>query len=725
MQRLLMLLLFTSGSLFASIAPIQAAQIRVVSADAAEQATTDNSPYYLYQGQRVPLQVRDDAVAVAFKPQASTRGDAQPQYLQLQEVLNTGVRSSAASAEVSPLGQQYAIAAIPTGTRSGTDALQSRIAQQNFVEATLPVLSSPDQSETIVLNDELIVSFASDISAAQQQSILSEHGAVILRPMLLSDSRYIVRTTKVRGLGALDVANSLATVAGVESVSPNFVQQVKRSPLAELTLPETDDGLQGDFRLDAANRGMQNSRKSSLLPWQWHINSAPILSCLLQKPNSGRKLLSCMKPDEGNPDFNDTLPRTDLRVQEVWNQDQQGEGVVVAVLDSLIQWDHPALRNSLYTVKHPDRCETEVHGWDFTSPTKPGQSDSVCDLGDGEARMDSNEFKQIQRRLNQALKDSDEELLNQYPVTTQKLRQANPGASDAAISNNIRQDIKSRTQKEFHGTAVSSIIAANSSAMLGIAPKAQILPVRVMGLNETSTVATIAEGISYAADRGADVINMSLGNRAPTNILIDVLRDVSQKHPQLVLVAASGNSGNDRKHYPAAYPEVLSVGASNLFGQRSPYSTFGSTLDVVAPGGDVSRFGFGGLLVADGAWLPQLWAGIPEDRKLSDFAIAQRGTYLFSQGTSYASPAVAGVVALMKGEDPNRELTREQITTVLRRTANNSAVALTDDELADYQEAAQSKAENVEAEAFNYFMGEGLVNAEAAVEVVKQVLQSR
>ena len=728
MKRLLILLLFTSGGLSTDLLRSQATEVPVLGGEQTEQAPTENQPYYLYQGKRIQLQVRNDAVAVAFKPQPSTRGDAQPQYLQLQEALNGGTRSIAPITQITPLGQQYAIASIPTGTRTGASGLQARIAQQSFVETTLPVLSSPNQSETIVLNDELIVSFASDVSEAQRQSILSEHGAEVLRPMLLSNSRYVVRTTQVQGLGALDIANTLANVPGVESVSPNFVQQVTRSPLPSLTPPKTESNLRGDFKLPADNTGSRGvGQNSMLLPWQWHISSVPLLSCLGEKPESTSDFVACVRSDKSHK-LSTNQQRTDLRIKEVWNQGQQGKGTVVAVMDSLIQWDHPALRDNLYQVTDSNQCEDEVYGWDFSSLTDVREASTFCNSGDSETRMDQDEFKFIQWRLNHALKYSDAELLKQYAITTQKLRRKNPNATDGAIAAFLRRQITSKTSSEFHGTSVSSIIAANTSnafGMLGVAPEAKILPVRVMGINNSISEESFLVGLLYAADRGADVINISLGRSTPTDTAAHVIAKVLENNPELVIVASSGNSGNDKRNYPAAFPGVLSVGASNFVGRRSPYSSFGSTLDVVAPGGDVSNVDFGGLLVAGGTWVPELWEGIPEDRKLSTRALDQRGTYFFTQGTSFASPAVAGVVALMKGEDPQRRLTREQITGVLKGTASSDAVSLTDDELSNYQAAAQSQTADVKAEAFSYFMGEGLVNAEAAVEAVKRAAQSR
>lgn len=156
-----------------------------------------------------------------------------------------------------------------------------------------------------------------------------------------------------------------------------------------------------------------------------------------------------------------------------------------------------------------------------------------------------------------------------------------------------------------HGTAVAGIIAGQvlpgRSSLYGVAPEARILPVRVY-LNESGTggehvpyppdTARLAEGIRWAADHGADVINVSLGVPA-TNAELPVLRSavefaIHRKHA--VVVASSGNTdGSDTTalQYPAAFPGVIGVAAADDRGVVDQWSLHGPQVDVSAPGGNV------------------------------------------------------------------------------------------------------------------------------------------
>jgi hypothetical protein len=137
-------------------------------APAAQAAGARPSPshFYLYQGQPVPLETQTTEIAVVFKPQPKTRGTRTPLYRQLQTDLNQGGRSLT-RLEVNPLGQQYALVSAPSNVRGDLNSLQTQIAAQPYVEATLPVLNRPDKAETILLNNELIIRFQPTLSESQ------------------------------------------------------------------------------------------------------------------------------------------------------------------------------------------------------------------------------------------------------------------------------------------------------------------------------------------------------------------------------------------------------------------------------------------------------------------------------------------------------------------------------------------------------------------------------
>jgi type VII secretion-associated serine protease mycosin len=147
----------------------------------------------------------------------------------------------------------------------------------------------------------------------------------------------------------------------------------------------------------------------------------------------------------------------------------------------------------------------------------------------------------------------------------------------------------SANDESGHGTHVAGIIAAlhnNSRGIAGFAPKAKILPVRVLDRNGSGTSANVAKGIIYAADRGAKVINLSLGSNQSSTAMQSAIAYAIGKN--VLVVAAAGNSGcgllGSATEYPAAYSGVVGVGAVTQSMSRASYSACGTWVDVVAPG---------------------------------------------------------------------------------------------------------------------------------------------
>jgi len=203
----------------------------------------------------------------------------------------------------------------------------------------------------------------------------------------------------------------------------------------------------------------------------------------------------------------------------------------------------------------------------------------------------------------------------------------------------------------YHGTHVAGTIAAvsnNNSGVAGVAHTIKLMPIRVLGLGG-GTSYDITQGILYAAgltnDSGttptqpADIINLSLGGPGFSGAQQDAINDA--RNAGVTIIAAAGNESSNQLFYPAGYQGVISVSAVGFNKSLAPYSSYGSSIDVTAPGGDMSVD-----LNADGNG----------DGILSTIADDSSGIrepdYKFSQGTSMASPHVAGVVALMKSAYP-------------------------------------------------------------------------
>ena len=190
-----------------------------------------------------------------------------------------------------------------------------------------------------------------------------------------------------------------------------------------------------------------------------------------------------------------------------------------------------------------------------------------------------------------------------------------------------------------HGTHSAGIIAqttGNGLGEAGAAPEASIMPVRVLGPSGDGTDDQIAAGIVFAADRGAHVINMSFDSPLDRPMTRAAVAHAAAKG--VTMVAATGNTGRGVVGYPAAYPEVLAVGAVRIDRTRPAYAAFGrpGDVDLVAPGGDLS-------VDQDGDGTPD---GILAQSMVYD---TNRFSEQAVEGTSAAAPHVSAVAALLVG----------------------------------------------------------------------------
>ncbi|KAF9115022.1 hypothetical protein BGX30_006420, partial [Mortierella sp. GBA39] len=131
-----------------------------------------------------------------------------------------------------------------------------------------------------------------------------------------------------------------------------------------------------------------------------------------------------------------------------------------------------------------------------------------------------------------------------------------------------------------HGTHVAGIIGAvvnNNEGVAGISWYNKILPVKALDKSGSGTTYSVSEGIIWAADHGAKVINLSLGNYADSQFLHDAVRYAYDK--DVVLVSAAGNDNTERPGFPAAYPEVLAVAATDANMKKASYSNYGDYID--------------------------------------------------------------------------------------------------------------------------------------------------
>ncbi|UPW02344.1 S8 family serine peptidase [Halorussus gelatinilyticus] len=189
-----------------------------------------------------------------------------------------------------------------------------------------------------------------------------------------------------------------------------------------------------------------------------------------------------------------------------------------------------------------------------------------------------------------------------------------------------------------HGTQVGAIIGAgeNCSCTTGIAPDATLHAVKVLDDRGSGSYSDIAAGVEYVADRGWDVGNISLGGSSGSSVLKDAVEYATNNG--VLLVGAAGGSGpcTDCVAYPAAYPEVVAVSATNANDQLASFSSRGPEIELAAPGSDITTVG------SDG------------------------GCATFS-GTSYATAHASGAAALVMAQG----YTNSGARTRLRNTAED------------------------------------------------------
>lgn len=264
-----------------------------------------------------------------------------------------------------------------------------------------------------------------------------------------------------------------------------------------------------------------------------------------------------------------------------WQNGHTGKGVIVAVLDTGVDYNHEDLKNNIWT------------------NTKEIAGNGIDDDGNGYV--------------------------------------------DDVLGWNFNSNNNNVLDNNGHGTHVSGTIAAenNGIGVTGIAYNSQIMAVKVLDENGSGSYANIANGIRYAVDNGANVINLSLGGNSGNNTLKSAIEYASSKG--VIVVMAAGNNGGATPSYPARYADKsgIAVGAVDQNNQLTDFSNRSGSQEikyVTAPGKEV-------------------YSTIPDNK------------YASYSGTSMAAPHVAGVVALMLSANPN--LTESQVREIIISTAEN------------------------------------------------------
>ncbi|NKQ35156.1 MAG: peptidase S8 [Chloroflexi bacterium] len=210
-----------------------------------------------------------------------------------------------------------------------------------------------------------------------------------------------------------------------------------------------------------------------------------------------------------------------------------------------------------------------------------------------------------------------------------------------------------------HGTHVAGIVAAviNNGGVAGVAPQAKIMPVKVLDASGSGSLDGIVQGITWATDNGASVINLSLGASVDVQSLEDAV-NYAYGNGALV-VASAGNCGDpntwqlnnclslDSPSWPAAYTNAMAVAATDANDNQSSFSTTGSYVEIAAPGSSI-------------------------------YSTYLNGGYAFFSGTSQAAPHAAGLAAAVWSRQPG--LTNAQVRAAIQNTAVDLGAAGRDDQ---------------------------------------------
>ena len=342
--------------------------------------------------------------------------------------------------------------------------------------------------------------------------------------------------------------------------------------------------------------------------------------------------LNCLRPTlaeaivPNDPKYAEQWSLPAMKLPEAWTIEKGNKNVVIAIVDSGIDYRHDDLGNKIWVNQDeiPDNeidddengYVDDIHGWDFTdAPNLQAEGDSI--EGDNE------------------------------PI-----------------------------DESGHGTHVAGIAGAvpdNGIGIAGVAWNCSLMAVRTglsLGGGSRMQDDDSAAAIVYAADNGADIINMSWGSKQQSFVIRDAVEYAYARG--VVLIGAAGNSNETESIFPAAYRKVISVASTNQFQQRFYRSNYGASVDIGAPGNGI-------------------------------ISTHINNGYRLLTGTSMAAPHVAGVAALMLSKRP--ALTHEEIRQILINTADS--VPEEDSEVSDPK-----------------FVGAGTVNAYRAL-LASSALQAR
>ncbi len=281
-----------------------------------------------------------------------------------------------------------------------------------------------------------------------------------------------------------------------------------------------------------------------------------------------------------------------IRAPEAWQVTRGSDQIIIGVIDTGIDYTHPDLIESLW------HNQAELNGLPGVDDDHNGYVDDVAgwDFTDAPRFADGGDYK-----------DPDNDPMDEF------------GSG--------------------HGTQVAGIIAAqanNVTGISGIAPGVKVMNLRAGTASGYLEEDDVARAILYAVENGAQIINMSFGDVALSRFLKDVIYFAYQNG--VLMICSSGNSGDDQLQYPSGLAETVSVGATDSSDYLAGFSSYGETLDLVAPG-------------------------------MNMLSTAVGGGYNRVNGTSFSAPVVSAIAGLVLSVHPG--FSPERVRNILKTTSQD------------------------------------------------------
>jgi hypothetical protein len=309
-----------------------------------------------------------------------------------------------------------------------------------------------------------------------------------------------------------------------------------------------------------------------------------------------------------DPEYSKQWNLKQINIEKAW-QKATGKGVIVGVIDTGVDFEHPDIKPNLWI----NSAEDINHNGTF-------EPWSVNEVRNGV----TGDFDGIDNDHNGYIDDV---------IGYDFVDQETPSFGDYHIPDPIPED------EGEHGTNVIGVIAAKANNQIGIAGvafDAKILMAKAFDITGNAESDDIAKAIVYAVMNGAKVLNFSFGDDYPSPIVYDAIKFAYSMGT--VMFASSGNNGWYQPHFPSDHPEVISVGASNDAKSRWSLSNYGSFLDIIAPGSGI-------------------------------YTTAVGGQYKFASGTSLSAPHASGVAALILELNP--DLTPNEVKSIMQTNAED------------------------------------------------------